>query len=253
VMPPEWSGWLRLLPALAVLVLLGTVIMNGWHRLLTLDNAVGVRDQFQAFIVTNRMLALVAFVATYAGLVAVSLPGATICTLAGGLMFGWLIGGMASVVAATIGASLVFAIAQTALGDALVARAGPHLAKLRQGFQDNALSYMLFLRLAPAFPFCIVNVVPAILGVPYRTYLLGTLIGILPGTFAFSAIGASLDGVIMAAKANQATCLGQVTSCGLSIQISQLVTPELKIAFLLLSIVSLIPVALKMWRNRHGR
>ena len=145
----------------------------------------------------------------YAITVALSMPGGLVLTVAGGLLFGWLVGGLAAVVGATTGATIVFLVARTALGEALSERAGPWLAKLREGFKEEALSYMLFLRLVPAFPFWFVNIAPAMLGVPLRTYVIGTFFGIIPATFAFASAGAGLDSVIMAAKAEHAACVAR--------------------------------------------
>ena len=234
---------------------MAVIFLNGWHKLLTLEAIVGVRDRFQSTIVEHRLIALLAFVAAYTVMVSLSLPGASAFTLSSGLLFGWVQGGFAAVIGATIGASIIFAIARTAFGETLAAKAGPQIAKLQEGFKENALSYLLFLRLVPAFPFFIVNIVPALLGVPFRTYLIGTFVGIIPATFAFASIGAGLDSVIASAKAEQAVCLAAKAGaqCPLSIQLANLVTTELKIAFALLSVLALIPVVLKKWRQRHGR
>ncbi len=129
---------------------------------------------------------MLAFVALYAAVVALSLPGGAVLTMAGGFLFGWLLGGLASIVGATIGASIVFLIARSALGEFLAARAGPWLSRFRQGFQDDAFSYLLFLRLVPIFPFWLVNLAPALLGVGFVTYVATTFLGIIPGTFAYS-------------------------------------------------------------------
>ena len=249
---PPWRRWLPL----AILAgIMAVIFLNGWHKLLTLEAIVGVRDRFQSTIVEHRLIALLAFVAAYTVMVSLSLPGASAFTLSSGLLFGWVQGGLAAVIGATIGASIIFAIARTAFGETLAAKAGPQIAKLQEGFKENALSYLLFLRLVPAFPFFIVNIVPALLGVPFRTYLIGTFVGIIPATFAFASIGAGLDSVIASAKAEQAVCLAAKAGaqCPLSIQLANLVTTELKIAFALLSVLALIPVVLKKWRQRHGR
>ena len=114
---------------------------------------------------------------------------------------------------------------------------------------------MLFLRLVPVFPFFVVNIVPAILGVPFRTYLLGTFFGIMPASFAYSSAGAGLDSAINAARAAQADCLTLATraECPLTLKLANLLTPDLKIAFALLSVLALIPAAVNLWRQRHGR
>ena len=110
-------------------------------------------------------------------------------------------------VGATIGATILFLVVNTSFGSTLAEKAGPFVAKLRDGFQENALSYLLFLRLVPAFPFFIVNLVPALLGVPLRTFVIGTGLGIIPGTIAYSLAGSGLGSVIEAQNATYKTCL----------------------------------------------
>ncbi|ESR26975.1 TVP38/TMEM64 family protein [Lutibaculum baratangense] len=95
---------------------------------------------------------------------ALSLPGGLVLTVAEGLFFGWLTGGLVTLVAATLGASLLFLVARTTLGETLAERAGPRLEALRAGFTEDAASYLLFLRLVPVFPFWLVNPAPALLG-----------------------------------------------------------------------------------------
>ena len=94
----------------------------------------------------------------------------------------------------------MFLIARSALGEFLAARAGPWLSRFRQGFQDDAFSYLLFLRLVPIFPFWLVNLAPALLGVGFATYVATTFLGIIPGTFAYSLAGNGLDSVIGRSK-----------------------------------------------------
>jgi uncharacterized membrane protein YdjX (TVP38/TMEM64 family) len=238
-----------------LVVVMGIVFLNGWHRALSLGAIVEFRDRFQSTISTHYILSLLAYVVTYTSLVSLSIPGASLGTIAGGLMFGWLPGGLAALVAATTGASIVFGIARTAVGESLAARAGPQIAKLQAGFKENALSYLLFLRLVPAFPFFIVNIVPALLGVQFSTFVTATMLGILPGTMAFASIGAGLDSVIATAQAEQASCMAAklLASCPLSIHLSTLLTTELKIALGLLSLLALMPIAVKKWRSRHVR
>jgi len=178
-------------------------------------------------------------------------------TLSGGLLFGWQIGAPATIVAATIGATLIFLVARSSLGEGLAAKAGPWLARLSEGFKENALSYLLFLRLVPAFPFVVVNLAPAVLGVPLGTYVLGTFLGIIPGSTAFSIAGAGLGSVVEAQNAAYAGCLAKNPGatdavCPYTIDTSKLVTTELLVAFAALGVVSLIPVAVKFWSKRNA-
>jgi len=238
-------------PLLAVAATLALIVAMGWHREITLENIVALRERFHHHLAAHRLVSVLVYIATYICVVAMSLPGSLILTAAGGLLFGWLLGGLAAVVGATIGATLLFLIARTALGEALSDRAAPWLARLREGFKEDALSYLLFLRLVPAFPFWFVNIAPAILGVPLKTYVIATFFGIIPATFAFASAGAGLDSVIAAAKAEHAACVAQrgADACSLSIRASSLVTIELVLALVLLGVVALIPVALRRWRN----
>jgi uncharacterized membrane protein YdjX (TVP38/TMEM64 family) len=230
------------------------VFIMDWHRQVTVENIVALRDRFHHVLAEHRLLAVVIYVAVYICCAALCLPGAPILTAMGGLMFGWLIGGLATVIGATIGATLLFLIARTAVGGMLSEKAAPWLTRLREGFARDALSYLLFLRLVPAFPFWFVNVAPAVLGVPLKTYVIGTFLGIIPATFAFASAGAGLDSVIMAAKSEYAVCVAQngAGACRLMIHLSSLVTKELILALLLLGVVALIPVALRKWRTLHA-
>jgi uncharacterized membrane protein YdjX (TVP38/TMEM64 family) len=178
-----------------------------------------------------------------------------VLTVAGGLMFGWLLGSLASIVGATIGATIVFLIARTALGEGFNARAAPWLAKLKSGFNQDAFSYLLFLRLVPAFPFWFVNIAPAVLGVPLRTYVVTTFLGIIPGSLALAAAGAGLDSVIAAAKANYSACVATAGAhaCRLAIDAHALLTKEIVWALVLLGCAALIPIALKKRRACHGK
>ena len=140
--------------------------------------ALSSNREFLSRLVEQHLLAAVLiFIAVYAVATAISLPGGALLSVTGGFLFGGWQGAMIVVIAATIGATVVFLIARTALGDSLRERAGPWLRKMEQGFQDNALSYLLTLRLIPIFPFFVVNLVPAFLGVRLSTYVLATGIG----------------------------------------------------------------------------
>lgn len=207
----------------------------GLHEHLTFDvfqkHGAAIKD----WVTANPILAPLAFMVVYAASVAFSLPGGLVLTVAGGFLFGLVYGSALVVVAATIGAVAIFLAAKTSLGVQLRERAGPWLSKLEGGFNENAFSYMLVLRLVPLFPFFVVNIVPAFLGVRLSTYSITTLFGIIPGTVVFSAFGAGLDTVIQA---------------GGNIDASTVLTPEIMTALIGLAVMSMIPVVYKAWRKR---
>ncbi len=251
-----FTVWLkRLWPVLLLVAGFGLVFAMGWQHYLTLAELAARRDALRAAIAAHPLLSLLAYVGIYAGTVALSLPGGAVLTLAGGFLFGWLWGGVAAVIAATIGAVLVFLIAKTALGEPLAARAGPWLNRLRQGFQEDAFNYLLFLRLVPIFPFWLVNLAPGLLGVSLGTYAVATAIGIIPGTFAFSIAGSGLDSVIEAQQAAHQSCLAKMgsdaqNSCPFVLEPQALLTPGLIAGFIALGLIALVPIALKRLKRR---
>lgn len=249
-------AWLkRLWPLLFLIAATTLVLAMGWHRYLTVQELALRREALRAAIADHTLLALLAFMGIYAVAVALSLPGAAVLTLAGGFLFGWFWGGLAAIVAATIGAAIVFLIARSALGEPLAARAGPWLGRLRQGFQEDAFNYLLFLRLVPIFPFWLVNLAPALLGVSFGTYVLATLMGIIPGSFAYSIAGNGLDSVIKAQEAAHQSCLAKMGPdaeklCPFVLDPGALLTPGLIAGFAALGVVALIPIAVKRFRRK---
>jgi uncharacterized membrane protein YdjX (TVP38/TMEM64 family) len=244
----------RVLPLVILAAVAALVISQGWHKYLTLESIAENRDVLKGYIAENALVSLLAYMGIYIVVIALSLPGGVFLTLTGGFLFGWLIGGLATVVAATIGATIIFLIAKTSFGEPLAERAGPRLDKLRAGFQDSALNYLLFLRLVPLFPFWLINLAPALLGVGLGTYVIGTFFGIIPGTFAFAYAGVGLDSVIEAQQMAYQNCLktqsaGSEVQCEFTLDPGALVTPELLIAFAALGVVALLPVILKKFRK----
>jgi len=249
------KSWLRRLAPLIVLAAVaGLIISQGWHNLISFQQLALNQQALQAWIGENLIGALAVYMAIYVVVVALSLPGGAVLTVAGGLLFGWLVGGLVTVVAATLGATGIFLIARSSLGEPLAARAGPWLGRFRSGFQENALSYLLFLRLVPVFPFWVVNLAPALLGVTLRDYVVATALGIIPGTFAFAFAGAGLDSVLAAQReafqACQAAREAGDPACSFQFDPGTLITPELLIAFAALGVVALIPAIVKKLRKQ---
>jgi uncharacterized membrane protein YdjX (TVP38/TMEM64 family) len=246
--------WLhRLAPVAIVVLVMAVVFAMGWHRYLSLETLVRHRAAIDGFVAARYGLAIASFVAIYVAAVALSIPGAVILTITGGVLFGWLIGALAAIVGATTGATIVFLIARGACGEAILRRAGPLAEKLAQGFRADAFHYLLFLRLVPVFPFWLVNLAPAVVGVRVGTFVLATALGIIPGTFAFALVGMGLDSVIAAQEAAYRACLAAGRpECRLDFSMTALVTPQLLVALAALGVVALIPVALRKWRARKG-
>ncbi|EDP67032.1 mercuric reductase [alpha proteobacterium BAL199] len=203
-------------------------------RFVSITALAGNCEALEAWVEANPVLSRGAYTGIYFLAIAFSLPVGVVLTVAGGVVFGLFEGTILTVLAATAGAFAVFLAARTAIGDSLRRRAGPFVARLEAGFKENALSYLLVLRLVPLFPFWLVNIVPALLGVPTRTYVLGTLLGIIPGTFVFVSVGNGLE-----------TLIDQGQMPGLEV----FMQPAVLIPLAGLTLLSLVPVIYKRLRS----
>lgn len=195
------------------------------------------RMVLEGFIADHMVLAPVVFIMVYAAVTAFSLPGGAVMTIAGGFLFGTAFGTAFVVLSATLGAVTVFLAAKSALGEQLRAKAGPWLQKFETGFQKNAFNYLLVLRLIPLFPFFVVNLVPAFLGVRLRTYAAATFIGIIPGTYVYASVG---------------TGLGSIFASGGEFSLAGILTPAVVIALVGLAVLSFLPAAYKTIRARRA-
>ena len=227
----------RILPLLLLVTALALVWATGAHEALSLETLRRHRAFLLGFVAERPILAAAGYVLVYAATTALSIPGALVLTLAGGFLFGTLWATCLVVVGATTGAVLLFLIARTALGEPLRARAGPWLTKMAEGFRADAFNYLLVLRLVPLFPFWLVNLVPALLGVPLSTFALATAIGIVPGSLVYASVGAGL-GVVLER--------GEEPDLGL------LFEPAVLLPLLGLAALALLPVAWRRLRARPG-
>jgi len=254
--PPRGKyAWLRrFVPLVVIAAAMVAVFVSGAYRHLSLETLVRHRMAIDGFINAHAVGAIAAFVALYVAVVALSIPCGLILTISGGVLFGTLIGGVAAVISGTVGATILFLVARGACGEALIRRAGPVACKLAQGFRDDAFSYLLFLRLIPAFPFFLVNIVPAIVGVKLRTFFLATLIGVIPACFAFTFFGSGLDSILATQEKLFGDCVATGrTDCTLHFDFAMILTPPLLAGFVVLALLALIPVALKRLKRMRAR
>ena len=243
-----WVGYAkRYAPIAAVALLLVAGWAAGWFEQFSLSSLVRNREALAGFVEDNYLLAAAGFFLLYAALVAVSFPGASLLTIAGGLMFGGVAGGAISVLAATVGACVIFLIARTSFGDFLKDRAGPFVSRMVKGFEEDAFLYLLTIRFTPVFPFWVVNIVPALLNMRLVPYAAATFLGIIPGGLAYAYIGAGLGSVVAAQEEANPGCAAQGTC---SIDPSSLVTTEIIIAMVGLAIISILPV---IWRKAKAK
>lgn len=186
----------RLLPIAILLLGLVLFLSFGLERYFSFEMLSRHHAELTAWVSAHAALAAFLFVLAYALVVAFSLPVAVIITPVGGFLFGIWLGALLSIVGATLGSVALFLAARTAFQDLFRARAGATLARLEDGFRRNSFNYLLFLRLVPAFPFWLVNIVPALLGMRLGPYAVATLIGIVPGAVVYAGVGASFGKLI---------------------------------------------------------
>lgn len=252
-LPPNAARSFRQwLPAIVLVGLIALAYGFGLHHYVSLSALAEHREQLRQFVGGNLLVAVLAFMAAYIAIVALSIPGAAVMSIAGGFLFGWIISVPVTVTAAVIGGIVMFQIVKTSLGAAIAERAGPLVQRVSKGFSENAFSYLLFLRLVPVFPFFMVNAVAGLCRVPLKTFIIATAIGIIPGSLAFALLGAGLDSVIDAQNAAHAACIAErgAENCSFSLDAGSLVTRELLLAFAGLGLVALIPVAFKFFKRR---
>jgi uncharacterized membrane protein YdjX (TVP38/TMEM64 family) len=245
----------RIVPVAAIVLAAVLVFTTGAHRQLSLETLVRHRDALMDFVDAHYVAALACFMAAYITAVSLSVPGALFLTIAGGFLFGVIVGGAAVVVSATIGASVIFLVARSAFGEYVVRRAGPRLSRILEGFCADAFSYLLFLRLVPLFPFFLVNLAPALVGVRLRTFVAATAIGIIPATMVFASVGAGLDSVIQAQASGYHACAAAGRSdCHFDFDPGAVLTPQLVAALVALGLLALVPVVVRrLAARRLGR
>ena len=203
---------------------------------LTLDMLRENRQTLQGMVAGHTPLAMLTFAILYTAVVALSLPGATIMTVTAGMLFGTIAGAALSVASATLGSTLVFLAARFVMGDLLQRKAGPFIHRLEAGFKANAFSYLLFLRIVPAFPFWVVNLVPAFAGVSLRAFVAATALGIIPGTLIFAIFGHGI---------------GKLFDAEQEVHLEDALDPTLLAALVGLGVLSMIPALIK--KKRCGK
>ncbi len=218
------------LPLLAIAALMLIAYFSGILHYFSFEKLQMHRHAIIAFVSEHAVLSPLLFICLYIIVAALSLPVGVFLSLLGGFLFAQPFSTLYIVIGATIGASFIFLAAKTAIGDLLKQKASKFLPKIEAGFRENGVSYLLFLRLVPLFPFWLVNLAPAFLGIPLRTFVWTTFIGIIPGAFVFAQAGEGLGAIL---DSNQ----------GFSIE--GIFNWQVKIALIALGIFALIPILIK--------
>lgn len=227
---------LRWLPILILIMLLILAFSLGWFRYLSFTALTQYHHTLQQWTNTHYAASVCLFMLVYIVAVSISLPGASILTLLGGFLFGIIPGAIYVVLSASIGAAIIFLAVKTALGDMLQRKAKGWVSKLEAGFRKNAFNYLLFLRLIPLFPFWVINIVPALLNVNLRVFFIATILGIIPGTTVYVAVGNGLSAIF---------------KTGGTPDLSIIFKPSVLIPILCLAALSLVPLLYQKLRKKY--
>ena len=233
------EGLARRLPLIAILsvAVIGAFTLRDYLSFQALaDN----REALIAFRDGNYLLTALAFIAAYVVIVAFSLPGATIATLTGGFLFATFPGALFNIIGATIGATVIFLAARWGLGEKLAAKMESSqgaVKKIKDGIDENQWSMLFLIRLVPAVPFFVANLVPALVGVPLHRFVVSTFLGIIPGAVVYTSVGAGL---------------GEVFARGETPNLGIIFEPHILLPILGLSALALLPVLLKALRGKKG-
>ena len=225
--PRRASRLRRATPLIIAAAVVAAFFALRFDRYLSFERLIESRDLLQSVAAHNRALTLCAFAFAFLAFATLAIPGNALLTFAGGFLFGGLIGGGVSAAMATAGATFLFLAARGMLHDFIVARAGRLIGRMRTGFQRNAPSYMLFLRLTPLVPFWLVTIGAALAGVPLRTFVWTTALGILPVSLLIAFAGEKFDRLVASGRlARDACCAAGGTDCHIGFPIGEILTPS---------------------------
>jgi uncharacterized membrane protein YdjX (TVP38/TMEM64 family) len=229
-------GWLRKLPILLILAtaVLGAILLRDQ---LSFEALARHREALIAYRDAHYGLAVLGFIAVYIGIVALSLPGGTVSTLTGGFLFGLFPGVIFNVIGAGTGAMLVFLAARSGFGasvSARIAAAGGVAARLQAGLRENEWSVLFLMRIVPAVPFVLANLIPAFVGTSLFRFSVSTFLGIIPGALVFTSVGSGL---------------GEVFARGETPDLGILFTPAVLGPILGLAALAALPMVLRAFKR----
>jgi uncharacterized membrane protein YdjX (TVP38/TMEM64 family) len=236
----------------AAIALIVLICAGVWFsRSVSLDMLVDRREALRAFVEARPWTAAFIYTAGYAGAVALSLPGAAVLTVAGGLAFGWKLGTPLALIAGTGGSILFLLLARGVCGRLLERSAGPRAQRLAAGFRSDAFRYLLSLRLLPVVPYWLVNLAAALAAIPLRVFILATLLGFVPVALALSVAGAGLDGAVSEQILQRERCRQEERDpCRLDLGLFTLLSPSTLIGLGMLGALVLLPVVARQLNDR---
>ncbi|MFT6452064.1 MAG: putative membrane protein YdjX (TVP38/TMEM64 family) [Halocynthiibacter sp.] len=237
--PMQRASWLRYAPliGIGVVALIGAFVLRDYlsFEALSANREALIAQRDAHFVAT-----VIGFIALYTVIVAFSLPGATIMTLAGGFLFATFPGALFNIMGATLGATALFLAARMGLGARLSAKMDAShgmVHRIKEGIDQNQWSFLFLIRLVPAVPFFVANLIPALVGVPLSRFVISTALGIVPGAVVYTSVGAGL---------------GEVFARGESPNLGIIFEPHILLPLLGLAGLAALPILIKAVSGQKG-
>lgn len=228
----------RLIPFGILILLILVVYLSNAHEFFTINWLRTEELRLAKYANAHPILTPLIYLLVYIISVSLVIPDSTILTLLGAMIFPHPEALILAVFSETIGATIFFAIFHTTFSAPIVKKEHIFLQNLRTKFKQNSVSYLLFLRIAHVIPFWLVNVAAAYFRVKYWTFIWTTFVGVIPITFIVTNAGHSLS---------KAFAENRV------MRISDIFTPEVKLALLILGILALSPIIFKKFWHRKWK
>ena len=230
---------LKKLPLITIIVvaILGAYFLRDY---LTFEALAENREALLGFRDNNYFLTVLVFIVSYVVIVAFSLPGATIATLTGGFLFATFPGALFNMTAATIGATAIFLAARWGFGENLGKKlegSDGVVKKIKDGIDENQWSMLFLIRLVPAVPFFLANLIPSFLEVPLHRFVISTFLGIIPGSVVYTSVGAGL---------------GEVFARGETPNLGIIFEPQIIFPIIGLCVLAALPIAINALRGKKG-
>ena len=227
---------------LPIIIILAVALLGAFflRDYLSFDTLRDNRETLLGWRDDNYILTVLAFIAAYFVVVAFSLPGATIMTLTGGFLFATFPGALYNVIGATLGAIAIFLAARWGLGEKLAAKMDASdgaVKRIKTAIDDNQWETLFLIRLVPAVPFFVANIVPALVGVPLFRFAITTFLGIIPGAVVYTSVGAGL---------------GRIFDEGGTPDLGIIFEPHILLPILGLCALAALPIVLKAVRGKKG-
>jgi uncharacterized membrane protein YdjX (TVP38/TMEM64 family) len=228
----------RVLPALLILIAILLFYFFEVYRYFSYEQLKTSSLKMQQLVAAHPVLSPVVYIAVYALALCLLLPVSLYFLLLAGFLFPQPWCTIYSLIATIIGCTVVFLVARSAWGDLLRAKARGLFARMKQGFQEDATSYLLALRFASILPFWATNIGPALFEISFATYFWTTALGLIPSRFLYTQAGRGLEAIL---------------DSGAPLSLRVILNPQMEIALICLALFGLMPILFRQIQKRRRR